>query len=805
MEDLALLDLLECPLCLEPLDVTAKVLPCQHTFCKPCLQRQEQSSRSGLRCPECRSPVAGAVEELPTNLLLVRLLEGFQHGPLGAGTDKRHVDCVPRQGGRDTQSHQYTQELESDRVSVYSRISSSNQQHDKSKSGDCNMKLGDVMGVGRKEDEKRRYADVKVGGGLQLANNMQQQLPLCTALCDFDVTDLDPRDFKDCLTFLKGDVITVIQRVDDNWVEGHLEDKVGIFPLQFTELNSVASRLLERRREQGYSSADSWAQIGRRKSGGGDGHGHERGATTSASVQRQASLLAQRGASAARPSRATLLNSLNRPSAGTGTAAYAQQPLAPKTGPTPAAAATLVSAPAKLHRAVHGSKHRRSSSLHRGQRQTDRKMNTPSTVTMALMDPQDHTSLSDKQSPTQQLSISVCAALYSYKPQRFEELELCKGEMVGVYGKFKEGWLQGLSLRTGKVGILPSNYVTPVLRTSARFVESKSTPSSVSTGAGKRHGAQKPLSVVLDQVNNANGMMSAAAGQGHTVALATQPVMSSHGVSRSAHSGAKHSWEIVRRAFHSTHKGSVRRGNHQSHLTPSLQPPSTDLGQIYSYGRSPVLPRKRNGLFSNPMRPQQCWTTDTLPPSGGGYQTVYRDAFHKEASSGPLHSILVKPDSNKYNTDKPVKTVRFLTEETPQLGSWTSPLSSGRQPYSGSQSSPPIMELWNPSAILGRDGNSSVLKDIKTSSLKKSFGLDHAYGDGSPFSLKSSVGLNSPSRHRVVIGYSARTDAEINLSEGETVLVQRPRLDGQILVTQETTGRTGLFQGTVLGCLEKFM
>lgn len=57
-----------------------------------------------------------------------------------------------------------------------------------------------------------------------------------------------------------------------------------------------------------------------------------------------------------------------------------------------------------------------------------------------------------------------CAALYSYTPHRSEELELRKGEMVGVYGKFKEGWLRGLSLRTGKVGILPANYVTPVLR-----------------------------------------------------------------------------------------------------------------------------------------------------------------------------------------------------------------------------------------------------------------------------------------------------------------------------------------------------
>lgn len=57
-----------------------------------------------------------------------------------------------------------------------------------------------------------------------------------------------------------------------------------------------------------------------------------------------------------------------------------------------------------------------------------------------------------------------CAALYPYTPRRAEELGLQKGEMVGVYGKYQEGWLRGLSLRTGKVGILPGNYVTPVLR-----------------------------------------------------------------------------------------------------------------------------------------------------------------------------------------------------------------------------------------------------------------------------------------------------------------------------------------------------
>lgn len=74
--------LLECPLCLEKLDVSARVLPCQHTFCKSCLQRQE-ASHPQLLCPECRAPVlARTVEELPPNILLVRLLEGIQ-GSMG--------------------------------------------------------------------------------------------------------------------------------------------------------------------------------------------------------------------------------------------------------------------------------------------------------------------------------------------------------------------------------------------------------------------------------------------------------------------------------------------------------------------------------------------------------------------------------------------------------------------------------------------------------------------------------------------------------------------------------------------------
>lgn len=88
MEALALTGLLECPLCLEPLDASAKVLPCQHTFCVSCLQRQEEASRSQLLCPQCGTPVqVRTVQELPENVMLVRLLEGLQ----GLGNDSQRV------------------------------------------------------------------------------------------------------------------------------------------------------------------------------------------------------------------------------------------------------------------------------------------------------------------------------------------------------------------------------------------------------------------------------------------------------------------------------------------------------------------------------------------------------------------------------------------------------------------------------------------------------------------------------------------------------------------------------------------
>ena len=93
---------LECSICLEALSTNHRVLPCQHTFCLPCLQDLSSSAKAknqrsisaiersidttdgmntknddkGFLCPECRTLVETSLEKLPSNVILNRILEG---------------------------------------------------------------------------------------------------------------------------------------------------------------------------------------------------------------------------------------------------------------------------------------------------------------------------------------------------------------------------------------------------------------------------------------------------------------------------------------------------------------------------------------------------------------------------------------------------------------------------------------------------------------------------------------------------------------------------------------------------------
>ena len=70
---------LSCPVCMEEL-TEPKCLPgCAHNVCKACLQNMTRSSPEMIRCPICRRvsriPEGGGVNALPTNTVLIRLLE----------------------------------------------------------------------------------------------------------------------------------------------------------------------------------------------------------------------------------------------------------------------------------------------------------------------------------------------------------------------------------------------------------------------------------------------------------------------------------------------------------------------------------------------------------------------------------------------------------------------------------------------------------------------------------------------------------------------------------------------------------
>lgn len=259
MDDLTLLDLLECPVCFEKLDVTAKVLPCQHTFCKPCLQRIFKAHKE-LRCPECRTLVFCSIEALPANLLLVRLLDGVRSGQSsGQGGSFRRLGVLTSQDGRKSRTSPRGLQTSPFRPVPSIRIHMDGVPRAKAlcnyrglNPGDLRFNKGDIILLRKQLDENWYHGEVNGISGIFPVSSVEviKQLPLppplCRALYNFDLRDKDKSENQDCLTFLKDDVITVLSRVDENWAEGKLGDKVGIFPILFVEPNFTARQLLEK-------------------------------------------------------------------------------------------------------------------------------------------------------------------------------------------------------------------------------------------------------------------------------------------------------------------------------------------------------------------------------------------------------------------------------------------------------------------------------------------------------------------------------------------------------------------------------
>ena len=274
MEEWMLNDLLECSVCLERLDISSRVLPCQHTFCKKCLE-EILTTHKELRCPECRVLVSTKLEDLPPNVLLMRILEGMKNVPKTkqAGDTQTNVltqdssnnsnvpvACVPPQQQQPQQQQQQPPKIYPD---VHGKIESApknpatlNQPCAKAlydyvpqEPGDLGFKKGDIIILKKRVDANWYHGERNSSQGFFPASYVHIITPLpnatvpqCVALYDFKMS---AEDEKDCLTFNKGAVVTVIRRVDENWAEGRLAERIGIFPISFVEMNSAAKLLMK--------------------------------------------------------------------------------------------------------------------------------------------------------------------------------------------------------------------------------------------------------------------------------------------------------------------------------------------------------------------------------------------------------------------------------------------------------------------------------------------------------------------------------------------------------------------------------
>ncbi|XP_045691194.1 E3 ubiquitin-protein ligase SH3RF3 [Phyllostomus hastatus] len=817
MEESSLLDLLECSVCLERLDTTAKVLPCQHTFCRHCLESIVRS-RQELRCPECRVLVGCGVEELPANILLVRLLDGIRQRPR-AVPDSRVASKLEGVGSSTAGSAPGLPDLSMEAGNLCELATSrsvplakspsqlpygkSLYNYEEKEPGDLKFNRGDVIILQHRVDEHWFHGEL--GGThsflpasyVQCLRTLPPAPPQGKALYDFEMKDQDQD--KDCLTFTKGEVLSVMRRVDDNWAEGMLGDKVGIFPLLYVELNDSAKELIE---------MDKLCPA------------------------------AVSGCHASLPSDPSTVASMAPcPTlSSTGAVNAFQQHADGKKNTKKRHSFTTFSV---THRSSQATSHRHS-------------MEISAPVLISSSDPRaaarigDLTHLSCSapaqdsspagsnpvteqhcMAPKAQLSFNMYLALYAYKPQKNDELELHKGEMYHVLEKCQDGWFKGTSLRSGLSGVFPGNYVMPASR-------------------AHLEGAGPPWNNVVERSPLVKGITTTIHPGGGSLSsppCALRPILPLS-TSQVQHQAASppvgsclwHSAQLVEsQARNTTPTAAHCSAQAQDRPTTMVSPLRTQnspscLPTASLRPHSMVSPKHLHQPPMQTITEAQCiWPTIPFmsaasaitPPNvtaanlngntGGG-------TVSSLSTSGPTN-MECKPDEKK--NEKKEKKSGLL-----KLLAGASTKKKSRSPTSISPThdhqvavdtsfhgavEPEVSSL----STHGRAGSCPIESEIQGAMQmeplhRKAGSLDLNFSSPSrqaPFYMavtcskpkpvpRESVCPPFPFRYRVVVSYPPQSEAEIELKEGDIVFVHKKREDGWYKGTLQRNGRTGLFPGS---------
>ncbi|XP_058040932.1 E3 ubiquitin-protein ligase SH3RF3 isoform X2 [Ahaetulla prasina] len=773
MDESSLLDLLECSVCLERLDTTAKVLPCQHTFCRRCLE-SILSSRHELRCPECRILVGCGVDELPANILLVRLLDGIRQRPrAGAGSG-----CC---GGGN--------------CGPGSPKSPSNAGLSGGDGGD-NPTAAGAGGGGNS-------AAPPVNPGCQPAAvaTTSSGSPSVAAAAASAAASLRELAAASRSALLKDEILTVIRRVDDNWAEGMLGDKIGIFPILYVELNESAKQLIEMDKTNvaAASGSDvplpvdtnlavSTAQCCTLNSAGavsaiqrhidGKKNAKKRHSFTALSMTHKSSQALNNRHSMEISAPVLISSSDPRAAARIGDVAHLSTS-APVQDSTLAGSATMA---APRTSAIVGDQ------------------GTPSKV---------------------QLPLNIYLALYAYKPQKTDELELRKGEMYRVIEKCQDGWFKGTSLRNGMCGVFPGNYVTPVSRVPAATSQPRNLTGGSPTAKGSPRDAAPGAPVLTSSAPVTRPAVPITTPPSQTQLPAGSPQInnclrysSQHPViqPRSAVQMVVHN--SVQAQDRPTATVSPLRSQNSPSRLPATVIRSHSVVSPQHIHHSPVhvIP---GAQCARPIIPLTSAAAAITPPN------VTAVNLNGEAGNGPISSLVTcSPTNTACKTEE-------RKNEKKEKKSGLLKLLAGASTKKKSRSPPSMSPTHDPMAIVegmlqgamgpelsslsshGRAGSCPIESEMQGAMEmeplhRKTGSLDLNFSIPSPIrQLPPSMATSHPEakplnreRYRVVVPYPPQSEAEIELKEGDIVFVHKKREDGWYKGTLQRNGRSGLFPGS---------
>uniref|UniRef100_A0A3F2YWJ9 RING-type E3 ubiquitin transferase n=1 Tax=Anopheles epiroticus TaxID=199890 RepID=A0A3F2YWJ9_9DIPT len=541
MDERLLNDLLECSVCLERLDSSSKVLPCQHTFCRKCLE-EIVASHQELRCPECRVLVEVRIDELPPNVLLMRILEGMKTAELNSqntnqttnGSNKptsnrnqshgaaptsnanavnyqqqqhhhnHHHQQHPSSGGvhgakigkssstnqgsadnqahplhgsHPQQQHHHHQHQPLSRIIAASGVTGTgpNASLDLSKiphakafydfssseTSDISFRKGDIIILKKKIDHNWCVGEVNGKEGAVPLNHIKVIVPLpfpqCKALYDFR---MGPTEEEGCLTFKKGALIHVLRRVDQNWAEGRIADKIGIFPISFVEMNGLAKHMMDTALKHILSNSNRTVPP----------TPFDLNASATSSSDTSSSVTTS-------PNSSTSTTSSNSSTAPSSPTAHFLQPQPVASGgkqhqskrSDPAhrekrhslTTSGLSSTPLQSNQAAP---HRHSTEMLNSDgaaaaadAKVARQSGEGAATSSAAYQKCNMTKASQMYQQHPQLP-TMYIALYPYKPQKPDELELKKGAVYYVTERCQDGWFKGTNWQK-KSGVFPGNYV----------------------------------------------------------------------------------------------------------------------------------------------------------------------------------------------------------------------------------------------------------------------------------------------------------------------------------------------------------